>query len=243
MNKPRRKIEEYKQQLAVSIENDALRYKRAIIRELDYLYRSMRNTNSETKIEDLFNVASQRLRIPLNFRSSIENDLLQTQSNIADVWDEYFSDVAGAGKVITFSEADYERLVAAYSVQFNELEERLKNTIETQFKKSIHSEYSYSQLRAKLKQKDLGDFHSSTLANTAVAGFDNAYMVENAQQAGVTKFIYDGTLKATSREFCVKHFKNIYTLEQLRALNNGQGLAVVPFLGGYNCTHFLTPVI
>lgn len=242
MNKPRIKIESYKDQLRKQIEDDALRYKRAIIRELDYAYRQVKNSGSKEPIEDLFDKVIKRLRVPVAASKLIEKDLKEAQEQIATEWDNYFEKEIKAGDKITFNDADYEKLVAAHQVNFGELDDTLKTAVETEFKKSIRSEYGYNTLRSKLVSKDLGDFQASTLANTAVAQFDNAYMVENSQQAGVEKFLYDGTIKANTREFCLKHFHKTYTLAQLRALDNGQGLPVLYSLGGYNCTHFLTPV-
>lgn len=242
MNKQRKKIESYKDELRKLIASDALKYKRAIIREIDYLYRNVKNSTSDQKLEDLFKIAMQRLKVPVSASKDIKKDLIDTQDKIAIVWDDYFTDVIKAGEVITFSDNDYERLVATYSVDFGELDSKLKEGVGSEFKKAVRSEYGYNQLRSKLVKRDIGDFHSSTLANTAVAQFDNAYMVENSLQAGVQKFLYDGTIKSNTRVFCLKHFHKIYTLEQLRKLDNGQGLPVLYSLGGYNCTHFLTPV-
>ena len=43
------------------------------------------------------------------------------------------------------------------------------------------------------------------------------------------------------RDFCKEHYNKIYTIEEIQALNNGQGLDVLTYAGGYNCLHWWMP--
>ena len=94
-----------------------------------------------------------------------------------------------------------------------------------------------------LNKRNLGFGEIETLSNTAIAMFDNAAHVENAKQAGVMYYLYDGAEHPNTRVFCKEHLDRVYTYTELAAMSNGQGLAVVTSLGGYNCTHYLTALI
>lgn len=242
MNKPRRNIEQLKDELARQIEQDVLKYKRAIIRQIDYLARKNK-ISGQVDVQKLARQVMQQIKMPVVIQNLIVKDLKVTQEQIAEIWDLYFGKDLKAGNVITFSDADYEKLRAVYQVEFSSIEDKLNFSVEQEFTKIIRQEYSYSRFRSELIKKDIGEFQASTLANTAVAQFDNAYMIENAQQAGVTKFIYDGSIIATTRDFCRERVGKTFTLQELEAMDNGQGLPVIPSLGGYNCRHYLTPIV
>lgn len=239
---PRKNIEALKDRLAQQIESDVNKFKRAIIRQVDFLARKNK-IEKQVDVQKLAYQITRELRIPVVIQNALVKDIRATQSEIAEIWDFYFEKELKAGEQITFSDADYEKLRAAYKIDFSSVEDKLNFSVEQEFTKILRSDSSYSNLRSKLLKKDIGEFQASTLANTAVAQFDNAYMIENAQQAGIEKFIYDGTIIATTRDFCRERVGKIFTLAELENMDNGQGLPVIPSLGGYNCRHYLTPIV
>ena len=243
MNKRRRQIEEVKDDFRKQIEADVLRFKRSVIREVDYAYRQLKNSGQDVDMQALLDKVFKRLRISKAAQNIITKDVKEVQAQIADIHDLYFEKDLKLGKEITFNNNDYEKLVAANQVDFSVVDKTIKDAVKTEFVKSIRDEYSFSQLRSKLIKRDVGDATAYTQANTIVAQFDNAYMVENAQQAGVQKFKYDGSLKVNTRPFCRERLGKLYTLAQLEKMDNGQGLPVLYSLGGYNCTHYLTPEV
>lgn len=78
-----------------------------------------------------------------------------------------------------------------------------------------------------------------TELETELASFHRSATLIAAKQAGLKRFLYYGNLEKDSRPFCKAHAGNIYTLAQLENMDNGQGLPVIPYLGGYNCRHRL----
>lgn len=74
-----------------------------------------------------------------------------------------------------------------------------------------------------------------TITRTALGGFDRANVVRQAFAAGVERFRYAGPVG--ERDFCRERVGKVYTLEQIQAMNNGQGLPVLLYCGGYNCRH------
>lgn len=238
----RKKIELLKEELAVSLQNDILRFKRAVIRELDYLWREAPSSvfpKGETTIEKFADFILQRINLPKGIQREIINELKNTQMQIAEVHDQYFKNTVPE----KYKPVDYEKMLAAYSIDFPQIDKDVRDTVVKTFRESVRNEYSFETIRTNLQKESLGTSQIYTLANTAVAQFDNASMFEFAQQAGVEKYLYDGTLTPNSRPFCVKHFKKTYTLERIHQLNNGQELEVWTSCGGFNCTHFWTAQI
>ena len=79
-----------------------------------------------------------------------------------------------------------------------------------------------------------------TLTQTFCRGIDNILNFDDAWAVGFRHFRYDGN-PVPEREFCRKHYGNIYSLEEIDGLDNGQHLSVLGYLGGYNCRHSWTP--
>ncbi|MEW5800450.1 MAG: hypothetical protein AB1728_15755, partial [Bacteroidota bacterium] len=156
-------------------------------------------------------------------------------------WKEYFEESGELFNVLDRN--DFEKLQALYKVDFSQIKSNAREVITEEIRRTARAGEGYEVLRSRLRKRGLGEGEVRTLANTALAQFDNATMFEFAQQAGIEKFKYDGVLHENSRPFCREHLGKKFTLEQIRAMDNGQGLPVETSLGGYNCTHFWTPVI
>ncbi len=237
----RNKIELIKRDFAAQLQSDTLKYKRAVIREIDSLRRQM--PDKDDKAYEQFAVQVLRyLKVPASIQSSILSGIKETQTQIIEIWDEYFNEKKVGDASLPLS-INYEKLIAAYSVDFTEIAGSTRDLVVKAFRESVNKEYGFETIRTKLLKMELGSNQVYTLANTAVAQFDNAAMFEFARQAGVEKYQYDGVLSPTSRDFCVRHFRKIYTYEEIMAMDNGQGLPVWTSCGGYNCQHFWTPII
>lgn len=242
MNKARKKIELLKAQLRSQLETDTQRYKRAVVREIQYQWQKIKSTSEAPTLEQLQEKIFKQLRIPPESRKALTEELNSTQKEIAKVWDDYFSTLTG--KDITPSAGDFEKMLSANKVDFPALEESLRDKLKSQFTQSIREDYSFEKLRSNLLKNDLGEWQAYTEANTAIAQFDNAYHIENALQAGVEKFIWDGPpALENSHELCIENVGKEFTLEELQAIDNGTDLPVETSLGGYNCRHYLTAVI
>lgn len=81
-----------------------------------------------------------------------------------------------------------------------------------------------------------------TEINTALRSFNRLVTVAQATDLGIDLFLYDGPLDEVTRPFCEDHVNKVYSLEQLNELDNGQGLPVAIYCGGYNCRHELLPI-
>lgn len=80
-----------------------------------------------------------------------------------------------------------------------------------------------------------GQHQAATVGRTARLGANRAAFVERAQKAGAAGLRYAGP--SAGRPFCARHLGNAYTFEEVAALDNGQGLDVLRYCGGWNCRH------
>ena len=79
--------------------------------------------------------------------------------------------------------------------------------------------------------------------DTATAAFDRTARMRGATDAGVTTFRYAGPT-VNLRPFCAATMERnggIYSLDEIRKMDNGQGLPVETHCGGYNCRHRWVP--
>ncbi len=105
------------------------------------------------------------------------------------------------------------------------------------------NDLNYNELRNKIKSTiATKKFYEQTILNTTLAGIDNltniATKTANYQKNNPDKtprFKYVGP--PAERKFCSMHLNQIYTLQEINALDNGQGLPVITNGGGYNCRH------
>jgi len=81
-----------------------------------------------------------------------------------------------------------------------------------------------------------------TELNTNMAGFSRSVTLKKAEEIGSEYFYYVGGLIPTSREFCIERDNQVFSAEEVSSWDNGQGVPVIPYLGGYNCRHDLRPV-
>ena len=90
--------------------------------------------------------------------------------------------------------------------------------------------------------------YAKTFTNTEYMEVDRALTLKAAENIGSDKFRYSGSLIKDSRPFCQERAGKVYTKEEIEAWRDKSWAGKKegdPFvvLGGYNCRHFLVPVI
>jgi hypothetical protein len=119
---------------------------------------------------------------------------------------------------------------------FATLEGKIQPEIINIVDEALRTNLPIRELEKQLVEKYDGIKHrAKTAANTAKAGFQTINAFAGAERAGVNKFKYIGA--QAQRPFCRKHLNKIYTKEEILKLDNGQGLPVWIYRGGYNCIH------
>lgn len=247
MPDPRAKIEKIKLQFKNQLKDDASKFTRMLLREIDRLWREYKSTGGTDSLERFANYYLQHFGLTDAQKNFIVGDLKNIEAKIAELYDDYFFEqnklMLEKGlttKEFKLTTLDYNKIAALTEVSFPQLQGDIDKVVLQEIRRSVSGEYGYGSMRQKLINRGLGSDDASTLANTSLAQFDNDYHIEGAQQAGAEFFLYDGILVEHSRLFCIEHYKRVYTIEELRVLDNKQNLPVIPALGGYNCTHFLT---
>ncbi|QQS35757.1 MAG: hypothetical protein IPM56_16170 [Ignavibacteriales bacterium] len=235
---PRQSIEEFKIEFRSLLEQDVLQLKKAVIRELDALWRSYKMQHPEADYDLFADEFLKLFKLPRNQVNEIKRELKKTQTKIAELHEQFFNTVTPG--VIELKPGQYERIIAAYQVDFPGIEETTRSSIVDEIKKASIAGYGFETIRTNLVTKGFGTGEAYTLANTAVSQFDNATMFEFAAQAGLNEFKYGGVLQKDSRIFCVELITAdaVYTVQQIMAMDNKQGLPVKTSCGGYNCTHY-----
>lgn len=92
-----------------------------------------------------------------------------------------------------------------------------------------------------------------TELNTSIQAFNRTVTINKAKDLGFDAFEYLGPDDGVTRPFCVKTLAGkapgvkaralpIYTADEISKMDNGQGLPVMNYCGGYNCRHQWRPV-
>lgn len=82
------------------------------------------------------------------------------------------------------------------------------------------------------------DNHLRTIEQTLRGGISQAQKFADAGSDGNSQWKYVGP-SGNTRPFCRMNLGKIRTLDEWRAMNNGQGLPVPEFCGGWRCRHNL----
>lgn len=93
--------------------------------------------------------------------------------------------------------------------------------------------------------EDAGDAPINNLKteiNTGLMAYNRVVHAEKAKKAGMDKFLYIGPEDDITRPFCQDYVGKILTADEIAELDNGQGLPVEIYGGGYNCRHHWRPV-
>lgn len=116
---------------------------------------------------------------------------------------------------------------------------------------------------------DIGDFIETqtprvirnliTELDTAALSFSRSVTANKAQELGLEYFVYSGPNDKVTRPFCdyllgdsaklpakvnipVQRDSRVYTRDEISRMDNGQGLNVLTFCGGWNCRHQFRPI-
>lgn len=84
-----------------------------------------------------------------------------------------------------------------------------------------------------------------TELNTALQGFSRTVTISKSKELGFELYRYIGPDDDVTREFCedlLAKSPAIYTLSEIENMDNGEGLPVITFGGGYNCRHQWRPI-
>lgn len=113
--------------------------------------------------------------------------------------------------------------------------------------RSLRRGTSLQRLRDRLRSEfDVQQQHIYTVGNTITASIGRAALLEQSRRDMVQHYRYVGP-RAHARAFCTHLLDQAsagktWTIDEINRLDNGQGLPVLYFCGGYNCRHRWEPV-
>lgn len=126
--------------------------------------------------------------------------------------------------------------------QFALLQNKINKSVLSLVEKAIKEDINFTDLTDLLSDAvGGGRYRANTIANTALQGYSAANSLEMERQAGVKRWKYVGP--PPQRHFCKDLYNRTFTYEEIIAMDNGQGLSVLYFGGGYNCPHYWEAVI
>jgi hypothetical protein len=146
--------------------------------------------------------------------------------------------------------------ISGLFIQVDDIETTLLQNKLTRLRKATkRKEDDIAKAYTALKKKFAGVNVGSSMNNTVkremhdkVMDFDAVFIKHRAEQAGLTKFKYTGSLVAESRDFCVRNVGRTFTKAEAQSLWSNQSWKGKrngdPFVvrGGHNCRHFWIPV-
>ena len=157
----------------------------------------------------------------------------------------------------TMGAADRQRAREALAVAdgFATVEQAIDEALRQEVLRAIDETVPRRELEGRLARAlKMGRHRAFTVGNTAFGGFDRADFWRNAEQAAgdaATGDAATGDADASAgetmyfryagppadRAFCRTHLGGVYTRTEINSLDNGQGLDVALYMGGYNCRH------
>lgn len=216
-----------------------------------------RAVNAQAQIEEIL--------LETGYRTSTER-LVASYDQVARLTQQ---GLRAAGINEPFSQTDVRALTALKNLDLARWEgvgEELARTIQRSLLDSVVGGATVRELQDAIERQLLGlegqdpaiRGRAKTLANTLSQSFDRAVTNRKAQTAGINTFVYLGPDDKLTRPFCealltgegssefnipaVDGDPPIYTAEQIEDMDNGTGLAVFQFGGGYNCRHKFRPI-
>lgn len=206
------------------------------------------NQTIQTKIIQLVDRARRERWTPAQFEKELDKLLLElgisNEVTKEKIKKELYKmlDVVNANFIGMITEAEVKSIIEYYTWKTIVTNEKFKRDLTKAFAEHI-DDINYNELRNKVKLLISTQRHyEQTIIRTTIAGVDTLKTIsheaeEFVKQTGKEpRFKYMGP--PPERAFCREHYKKSYTLSEIKAMTNGQGLPVLTNGGGYNCRHY-----
>ena len=161
-----------------------------------------------------------------------------------------------AGMTVQAIAQNSRHAISGLFIQVDDVETTLLQKKLTRLRKATNrKEDDIAKAYTALKKKFAGVNVGSSLNNTVKAGmhdkvmeFDAVFIKHRAEQAGLTKFKYTGSIIAGSRDFCIRNVGRTFIRAEAQSKWSKESWTGKksgdPFVvrGGHNCRHFWVPV-
>lgn len=188
---------------------------------LGSLEQTLEKAGLSEEIKGIRGIYADELRFIREELGTVENPFTSTDKTLVE-------------SLITFDTSKVETQVSLYTGG-------LKSSIMRSV--IVGEEPNFSKLSDTLGSKTVANI--ATELRTGLMGFSRTVTVKKSLELGFNLFEYLGPDDKITREFCSKILDRsppIYTIEEIKQLDNEQGLDVFTYGGGYNCRHQWSPI-
>ena len=202
------------------------------------LYRVLRS--GERAIDKLFS-GSDPMSIGIPDLENIVDDVIK---NLNRTTDKGMS--SGRSDLISLQEDIKQVLNFEYAIDYNLLPHSSQDSTQTiNEMRVILNNYRSGKLTTERTRRILKNRlnvpvnQADAFAITQLAGFDNETSKTVATLGGLRSALYWGSMGPNTREFSRHHLElnKVWTEQQIRGMDNHQGLPVIRYCGGYRCVH------
>ncbi len=134
---------------------------------------------------------------------------------------------------------DIETLTGLFSKNIASMRQELRDgTIEVMQDELAQGLVSRTDIEELIFQYADGKAHyARTNARLIVSTYNRIGRDQIRESAGLKHGYYYGDARANTRPFCLERIGNIYTLDEIKSMDNGQLAPVQIYAGGWNCIH------
>ena len=117
-------------------------------------------------------------------------------------------------------------------------EELLETTIDEAQRQIAAGNLNRTNLRDNILEAAEGKLHwARTNTRQVIGGLNRMHRDQVRIEAGLQRGLYFGDIRNNTRPFCRALVGQVFSVEQIEQMSNGQGLEVKTFCGGWNCIH------
>lgn len=224
--------EERTQKIAMAVAREFERITEDVIAAIDF--------GSELSPDTLALLNQYASALDDTIYDTIFEDFLDLYGDRAEAVRSYLSSLTGDD--IAYTSADLETMDAIINTDFDKI-----TTATAQVNTTVRQEVLRGILLGREAQIDTTALSETLQRNieteirTGEMSFDRVVNNSKALDLGYDVFEYVGPTDKFNRPFCREHVGKRYTREEINAMDNGQGLPVFEFGGGYNCRHRWAP--
>lgn len=122
-------------------------------------------------------------------------------------------------------------------LQYDSISSKFEKGVLAEVRRSMNGFASQEKLYKRISElQGIANGRVAAIISTAKAGLTEARKIETARSAGIKYFRYVGPT-TNLRQFCAERIGKIYSLDEILAMDNRQGLPPLYFCGGWNCRH------
>lgn len=200
---------------------------------LDYL------AKNDVKVEDLPRVETIARNLLTDELAPFVDRVLRRYADVLRAVNEVYVDL---GVDITRDFGKIYAIEQANARQFGEYEDSVVEEIKRNVRESIVTKERVTELETRLKTlQGKAAFYARTIAQTQMRVIARVAKGEKARIAEVVFFEYVGTVRQTTRPYCLKLIGKTFHIDTIRAMRNGNKEPVFDNCGGWNCIHDWEP--